>query len=132
MYVLDTNIISNLMMASPSSRLEEMIRSVPPTDLFTTSVNLGELIYGARKKQSERLLRKIEELIGEMFPVLPFDEEAATRYGEIRVELEASGTPIGEADTRIAAIALARDLDVVTRNIRHFEKVPNLTVHDWL
>lgn len=65
-------------------------------------------------------------------PVLPFDASAARRYGEVRAELERRGTPIGDADLRIASIALDRDLTVVTGNVRHFEKVPGLAVENWL
>ncbi len=71
------------------------------------------------------------EVPGNMW-VLPFDEEAAEEYGRLGAHLEAQGTPIGEADTQIAAIALANDLTVVTGNVRHFERVPGLNVENWL
>lgn len=132
MYVLDTDIISNLMQVPPSPRLQGKINSVSNDDLFTTSITFGELIYGARKRKSERLLKQIEELIRPRFPTLPFDRKAAEVYGGIRAHLEAQGKLIGEADTRIAAIALANGSAVVTGNGRHFERVPNLTVYNWL
>ena len=65
-------------------------------------------------------------------PVLPFDGDAARRYGEVRAELECQGTPLGEADLRIGAIALSRGLTVVTGNIRHFQRIPGLSVENWL
>ena len=132
MYVLDTDIISYLLKASPPPTLKRAINSVPTDKIFTTSITFGELTYGARKKQSKRLLKQIEQLIRTNFPVLPFDKQAAGLYGEIRAYLEAQGNPIGEPDTRIAAIALAHGSDMVTGNVRHFNKVPNLTVHNWL
>ena len=61
-----------------------------------------------------------------------FDEAAAHRYGEVRAELEARGEPIGDSDTRIAAIALVHDLTLVTGNVRHFERVPGLRLVNWL
>ena len=64
--------------------------------------------------------------------VLPFDASAARRYGEIRALLEGQGTPIGDAILRLAGIALARRLTVVTANTRHFERVPALPVENWL
>jgi hypothetical protein len=54
------------------------------------------------------------------------------RYGEIRAGLERLGTPIGDADVRIAAIALSRGLKVVTANERHFRRVPGLETENWL
>jgi tRNA(fMet)-specific endonuclease VapC len=64
--------------------------------------------------------------------VLPFDAEAARRYGEARAFLERQGTPVGDADLRIAAIGLARGLTLITGNVRHFERVPGLAVENWL
>jgi tRNA(fMet)-specific endonuclease VapC len=64
--------------------------------------------------------------------VFPFDAKAAEHYGELRAALERAGTPIGEADTRIGAIALANGLTVVTGNVRHFGRIPGLPVENWL
>jgi tRNA(fMet)-specific endonuclease VapC len=64
--------------------------------------------------------------------VLSFDEPAARIYGRVRAEMERRGTPIDEADLRIASIALARQLTVVTGNVRHFGRVPGLVVENWL
>jgi tRNA(fMet)-specific endonuclease VapC len=64
--------------------------------------------------------------------VLPFDAAAARICGGLRAELERRGSPIGDADTRIASIALANGLTVVTGNVRHFQRVPELSVENWL
>ena len=77
-------------------------------------------------------MENIEERVVAKLPILPFDADAARRYGEIRADLERQGTLIGDADVRIAAIALVRRLIVVTGNIRHFRKIPHLTVENWL
>jgi predicted nucleic acid-binding protein len=76
--------------------------------------------------------QRLDETLLPNLPVLPFDASAARRYGEVRAELERRGTPIGDADLRIASIALARNLTVVTGNVRHFRKVPGLAVENWL
>ena len=131
MYMFDTDILSNLMRKSPSHELQARIGAVPVEEQFTSSITLGELVYGAHKRRSERLLKEAERVMAHL-QILPFDADAATRYGEIRAELEADGTPIGEADTRIAAIALVRGLIVVTGNIKHFGRVRNLCVQEWL
>ncbi len=52
--------------------------------------------------------------------------------GEVRALLERQGTPVGDADLRIAAIALVRNLIIVTANTRHFQRVPGLPVENWL
>lgn len=121
------------MKRAPASSLVMRLARVQPEDQFTSSVTLGELLYGAhRSSRTEALLRRIEETLVAELPVLPFDAAAARRYGELRAELERRGTPIGDADTRVAAIALSRGLAVVTGNERHFRQVPDLAVENWL
>ncbi|WP_267913575.1 PIN domain-containing protein [Rubrobacter xylanophilus] len=95
---------------------------------------LGELIYGAHRlrEHTATLMQKIEDTLLPNLPVLPFDAAAARRYGELRAELERLGTPIGDVDMRIAAIALTHGLKVVTGNERHFRRVPGLRMENWL
>ena len=132
MYLFDTDTLSNLMKRSPSSRLVRLMQSLPAGEQFTSSITLGELIYGARKKGSQRLLKQIQHLVNASLPVLPFDADAARQYGEIRANLESRGISIGDSDIRIASIALVQGLTVVTGNLRHFQRVPNLNVQNWL
>ena len=133
-YLLDTDILSNLMRRSPSGELVARLSRVPPEHQFTSSITLGELMYGAHRltERTGILLQKIEDLLLPNLPVLPFDAAAARRYGEIRAGLERLGIPIGDADVRIAAIALSRGLKVVTANERHFRRVPGLETENWL
>ena len=132
MYLLDTDILSNLMKRKPSVKLQTRVASVPAEAQFSSSITFGELMFGAKKKSSSRLVQEVEDRVASYLPVLPFDADAARRYGDIRAELERRGTPIGDADLRIASIALARGLIVVTGNTRHFERVPDLVLENWL
>ena len=134
MYLLDTDILSNLAKRTPSTALIAKLASVPPEDQFTSSITLGELLYGAYRlpTHTSLFLERIEGALLPNLPVLPFDAAAARRYGELRANLERQGTPIGEADLRIGAIALSRGLTVVTGNVRHFQRIPELPVENWL
>jgi len=133
MYLLDTDILSNLMKRAPASALVSRLARVPPEDQFTSSVTLGELLYGAhRSSRTAALLERIEETLLPELPIIPFDAAAARRYGELRAELGRRGTPIGDADTRVASIALSRGFAVVTGNERHFRQVPGLEIENWL
>ena len=134
MYLLDTDILSNLLKRTPSTRLISRLASVPTEQQFTSSVTLGELVYGAHRLGSRAgvFLERLERLLPPNLPVLPFDAAAARRYGEVRAELERRGAPLADADLRIGAIALARDLTVVTGNVRHFRRIRHLPVENWL
>ncbi len=134
MYLLDTDTLSNLLRRAPSPDLIARLAAVPPEQQFTSSITLGELIYGAYRlnELAVDLLRRIDEKLLPNLAVLPFDAAAARRYGEVRAGLERRGTPIGDADLRIGSIALDRGLTVVTGNVRHFQRVPGLAVENWL
>ena len=78
------------------------------------------------------MLERLEKTLLPNLPILPFDAAVAHRYGEVRADLEHRGLPTGDADLRIAAIALVRDFTVVTGNLRHFQRVSGLRVENWL
>lgn len=130
MYLLDTDIPGNLMKRVPA---EGLVARVAPEEQFISSVTLGELLYGAyRSERSAALLERIGAVIPTELPVLSFDAAAAGQYGRIRAELESRGTLIGDAEVRIAAIALTHGPRVVTGSVRHFHRVPGLEVENWL
>ena len=134
MYLFDTDIMSAMISRSPPRALIVAVNSVPAEIRFTSSINIAEMAYGAYRERprTQELLGLIHQIITPNFAVLPFDADAAWRYGELRAYLERRGTPIGDADTRIAAVALSRNLTVVTGNVRHFGRVPGLAVENWL
>ena len=133
-YLFDTDTLSNLLRRAPEPALVRRLAGTPPEEQATSSITLGELLYGARRldDRGEALAERIESLLIPNLAVLPFDAEAARAYGGLRVVLERAGTPIGDADMRIASIALARDLVVETANTRHFVRIPDLIVENWL
>lgn len=133
-YLLDTDILSNLIKRRPSTSLIARMATVPPVDQATSSITFGELLFGAYRlgAEGETLLARMSRVLSANLPVLPFDRTAAWEYARVRAHLERQGTTSGEADLRIAAIALARDLVVVTGNVRHFERVPDLKIENWL
>ncbi len=110
------------------------LAAVPAAEQATSSITVGELIYGAARRgpQAAVLLARIEGLLLPNLPVLPFDDTAARRYGTLRAELEAAGTPLAEPDLRIASIALTHNLTLVTDNLRHFGRISRLAVESWL
>ncbi|RQS21605.1 type II toxin-antitoxin system VapC family toxin [Burkholderia sp. Bp8992] len=86
--------------------------------------------YGAYK--SQRAAANVARVEALQFEVVTFDVEDAQHAGEIRAYLTAAGTPIGPYDALIAGQARARQLVLVTHNVREFERVPRLQVEDWL
>ena len=132
MYCFDTDVLSATIRRDPPLHLIRRLARTPPTEQCTTAIALGELIYGVRRRGSAELAARVRGLIASAGPILPFDEPAAQRYGELRAELDGAGRRIAEPDLRIAAIALARDATLVTGNVKHFARVPGLRVENWL
>ncbi len=132
MYCFDTDTLSAVIRRDPPLHLIRRLAQVPPTDQATTTINLGELLYGAAKRGGERLTDRVREVVSSATVIIPFDREAAEIYGPLRARLEREGRRLDEPDLRIASIALARQLTVVTGNVRHFARVPNLAVENWL
>ncbi len=133
MYLLDTDILSNILKPIPSEALISRMTLVPSQLQLTSSITVGEMVYGAYKSgpRAPALLENLERLFAPLV-ILPFDESASRRYGEIRAGLELDGIPLDEADLRIGSIAVANRLTVVTGNVRHFQRIPGLRVENWL
>jgi predicted nucleic acid-binding protein len=133
MFLFDTDTLSEILKRTPSPGLLAKLATLSSEDQFTTSITVGEMVYGAhRSTRREYLLQQFEERLWPMVHILPFDRTAAEAFGSIRAELERAGTPLAEPDLRIGAIALTNNLTVVTGNVRHFARIPGLQVENWI
>lgn len=130
MFLLDTNIISDLV-RNPGGKAAARLAEVGDNDIATSVIVAGELRYGCLKKGSARLTERVEAVLREL-AVMPLKPETGAQYGEIRRDLEARGTPIGQNDLWIAAQARAAEAVLVTDNEAEFRRVDGLAVENWL
>jgi tRNA(fMet)-specific endonuclease VapC len=128
--MLDTTIVSDLI-RNPQGRAAKRIAKLGEDNICTSIIVAVELRYGCAKSGSKRLLKAVEDLLGEI-NVLPFEVPADTEYGGIRAELEAAGKPIGGNDLLIAAHAYATGATIVTANTGEFKRIRGLNVENWL
>jgi predicted nucleic acid-binding protein len=99
-------------------------------DQFISAITVGELYQGAYRSASpDRHVENIEAKILPAVTVLPFDVEVAKVFGRIRAGLEAAGKQLPDADLQIAATAIRHDLELVTGNVRHFERISGLALN---
>ena len=131
-YLLDTNVLSEIIRKRPESRVLEKLRAVDPDRVATSSVCVAELRYGAARHAAggglwERIARDVLPHV----KILPFGATEAIQAGELMAALESKGVTIGTEDVLIGATALVGDLVVVTRNKRHFDRIPGLAVESW-
>lgn len=131
MVLLDTDILIPYLRkdAKIKNKVSDLIRR--NIILSTTSINVAELYLGAylSKKKNENL-NSVEELISRL-DIITFNTDHGRIYGELKAKLQKRGTIINELDIFIAAIVLERDTTLITRNIRHFEKISGLKIEKW-
>lgn len=129
-YLLDTNTCIRFINGrSPSIRAKML--TIDDANIALCTIVKAEMYTGSAKSQTPQRSREIQEEFFKRFISLPFDDQAAKIYGDIRAELEKGGMPIGGNDLMIAAIALANNLTLVTHNTREFERVAGLSLEDW-
>lgn len=128
-YLFDTDALSEVLKPRPSHGYVEWLRTVPRSEQFTSAIVIGELYSGAfRSARSDHHLRNIESRVLPAITVLAYDLGTARLYGSIRSRLEAAGKMLADADLQIAATALRHELELVTGNLRHFQRVPGLRI----
>ena len=132
-YLFDTDAISEVLKRRPAAGYLRWLAGIPRAEQFASAVTIGELYRGAfRAPQRERHLRNIDERVLAAVTVLPYDQQVARVYGEIAAVLESQGRRLADADVQIAATALHHDLELVTGNAGHFDRVPGLKVNRTL
>jgi len=127
-FMLDTDTVSFALRGE--GRVAEELLDHRPSDLCVSAITLAELNYGADAKRS-RKLRRLIDTFAQSVQTVPFDAQAAGRFGTVAAALARKGTPIGAFDTLIAAHALALGLTLVTNNTQHFSRVSGLKVENW-
>jgi len=130
MWMLDTDTCSYILRAHPGGAVARF-KQAARDEIVMSSVVLAELYYGAALLPNRAVLRRnIEEFVRRLL-LLPWDAVAADHYGDIRAALERRGRPIGGMDLMIAAHARSRHAVLVTNNLKHFRRVPDLKVENW-
>lgn len=132
-FLFDTDAISEVLRPKPLTQYIGWLQTLPRDEQFTSSVVIGELYKGAyRSPARERHLDNIKKRILPAVTVLPYDVATAHIYGQIRAQLEEAGQMLADADLQIAATALYHGLDLVTGNLRHFERIDGLRINNIL
>lgn len=133
MYLFDTDIITNILKQRPSATLIERLGAVKQRDQFISTITISEIVYGAMKSSRPAYhLKNLEKILLPSVNIVGFDTKAAYVCGQLRAVLEKKGQPLSLADLEIASIAIAGDFILVTGNTRHFERIDDLLLEDWL
>ena len=132
MLLLDTDALSHFLRGTYRPGLAEAIVNVPPDRRYISATTLGEILYGLERRPGlEVIRRRLEAEVLPRLTVLPFDEEAARIYARLRADLERARIPLNEPDLQIAAVALSRNLRLLTGNGRHFRRIEGLELVEF-
>jgi len=126
-YILDTNVISELVAARPNPNVIAWIQSIDADQVFLSVIAIGELKKGIDKlpnsEQKTALDRWLHEDLLVRFEdhLLNIDLGTMLVWGRLNAQLESIGRPIAAIDSLLAATAMQRQYTLVTRNAAHFE-----------
>lgn len=128
--LIDTSVFVEIEQRGQS--IDEVSRVVAGEPVALSSVTAAELILGVERADAgwrrERRAAYLEVAFSALL-VVPFDLPAAREYARLTAYLRRTGQEVGAHDQMIAATALAHGFSLLTRNMRHFGRVPGLDVH---
>jgi len=137
MIVLDTNVISEIMLPRPEPQVLVWLDRQPGSSIWTTSVNLFEIRSGLQSmpmgKRRTALMDLFERWLVEVVHgrIVNFDEASARRAADMNALRKQMGRPADMRDTMIAGIVLASHAKLATRNVKHFEDIASSVVNPW-
>ena len=131
MYMLDTNICIYVL-KHHSDKLRHKFKAIK--NICISSVTYGELCFGIENGDSARAEARWQQLdlFTQILIIDPWDGDAARHYGFIRALLKKQATPIRNNDLLIASHARSMNAVLVTNNIREFNRVPDLSLENWI
>lgn len=136
-YLLDTNVISELISKRPDKKVVEWLDRLEPNTIYLSVITIGEIRKGIEKLPlSKRRDRVKEWLEGDLLlrfqgRILEITTEVMLIWGELTGRLEKEGRPITAIDSLVAAIALHGNYRLVTRNEHDFQHTGVMMINPW-
>ena len=135
MIILDTNVLSALMLRVPDVVVQAWLDRQPRTSIWTTAITVLEIRFGLHimpaGKRRESLIQGFENLLDKLGSrVAVFDDAAAQKASELMAARHKRGRPGDLRDTMIAGIVLSQNATLATRNTAHFEDL-TAVVNPW-
>ena len=130
-FLLDTNTCVYIIKRKPPDVIERF-KQTKISQIGISSITLSELLYGVSKSSKPGQNQMALTQFVAPLEILPYDDEAAQYYGNLKAHLEKQGTPIGSLDMLIAAHALSTESTLITNNEKEFIRIPNLKIDNWV
>lgn len=137
MFILDTNVISELMKPAVSAAVETWCASQSRDSLHITTITQAEILYGIAILPDGTRQQRLQNLAQAMFQedflnkILPFSQEAAQYFAIIASDRKGQGKPISQFDAQIAAICRSHQATLATRNTDDFADCGIDIINPW-
>ena len=130
MVCVDTNFLIELLRKKQGAinKLKEIVKS--GEELKTTTINASELYKGAYRGQKQKEVIRVDQILNSL-EVLPHNQESAKLFGKLYYDPMIKPKNPGDMDLLIASITLISGEKFLTKNLRHFDFIPNLEVETW-
>ncbi len=138
MTILDTNVVSEVMLPVPSPAVLSWLSAQSSEALYATTITVAEILYGIellpQGKRHNVMLAGAERMFNKVLTgrILGFEEEAAHAFARIAAGRRRQGRPMAEFDAQIAAIAYLHGAALATRNTSDFEGCGVKLVNPWV
>jgi predicted nucleic acid-binding protein len=129
-YLLDSDILIYFLKGRGETVVNVAKHS--PEDLLTSRINYTELLYGAYNSAKVESNLKVILPFLDNFEILECGQSASEIFAKEKARLKKSGNMLADMDLMIASIAIANDMILVTNNTRHFDRIKNLKLENWL
>ena len=136
-FLLDTNVLSELIRARPDPRVGDWVYTRDERLLYLSVVSIGELRRGFTILPPSKRRTKLEAWFeNDLLPrfserILPVTHSIADQWGVLDAQCRLRGTPLNTADGMIAATAIEHDLTLVSRNVKDFARLAIEVVNPW-
>ena len=128
-YVLDTD--TCIYWLKGNKNIEKRILKAGMENILISVITQCELFYGAFKSAKRKRNLKVVRDLMRKIKILHTTEEVPLIYGKTKAELERKGQSLDDADLLIASITLANGYILITNNIDHFQRIPDLKIENW-
>jgi predicted nucleic acid-binding protein len=136
MIILDTNVLSELMLRAPDERVLIWLDNQPRSSIWTTSVTLFEIRFGLQSlpkgRRRDAMVQDFEKVLDSFDRrIASFDAEAAEQASALMASRKLRGRPREDRDTMIAGTVLAHHATLATRNVSHFDDISAPLIDPW-